>query len=121
MYDINVVANYSTIVHFKNLPEFKLDLGKGLIDHETKSINVKDNFLAFQMYKLNRMVYKIGVVGKVGFYYDNRLKNNIVEIFSDMHKFEKTLDTPDVDTWLANQLLEANEVLKEKENENSTN
>lgn len=111
MYDINIVANHPTIILFRRLEKFQLDLGRSVIDRQTKSVNVEDKFLAFQMYEHNRMVNKMGKLGKVCFYYDNRLPNNRLEIYFDTIKNEKELDTTDIEHWLKTNLLEIEQKL----------
>lgn len=112
MYDINIVANHPTIQKFRSLKDFKLDLGKSLIDAKAKQISIEDKFLAFQVYKLERMVYKIGTLGKVSFYYDNKIIDDKVEIYFDTTKFDKELTTFDVDNWLSESLVEIEQQLE---------
>lgn len=113
MYDINIVANHPTIILFRRLEKFQLDLGRSVIDRQSKTINVEDKFLAFQMYEHNRMVNKMGKLGKVNFYYDNKLPNYRLEIYFDTKKHEKYLDTPNIELWLKTNLLDIEQKLTE--------
>ena len=117
MYDINIVAHHNTIQHFRDHKKFKMDLGKSLIDRQTKTIKVEDRFLAFQMYKLNKMVFKYGVIGKINLYSNNNLPDSRIEIYFDTNCYEKTLDNRDVEEWLESTLVDIEksiESVKEK-------
>ena len=104
MFDINIVANYITILRFKQLTEFKLDLGKSIVDRATKSIQVDDNFLAYQMYELDKMVYKIGTFGKINFYYNNSLPDKQIDIYFDKDIHTKELNQTNIQDWIVNNL-----------------
>jgi len=112
MYDINIVAKYNNILKFKNLSNFKLDLGKSYVDAETKSFNIKDKFVAFMLYEEQKNVQKIGSAGKINFYYDLSIQHNNIEIYFDTEKFIKPLDNINVEKWLKNILIEIRKELK---------
>lgn len=83
-----------------------MDLGSSVIDRKTKQINIKDPFLAFQMYEHKRHVNKMGKLGKVNFYYDVKLPDYRIEIYFDTYKYEKEVDTTNLDDWLKTTLFE---------------
>ena len=116
LYDINIVANYQTILFFKKVENFKTDLGKGYIDQTTKTINIKDNFILFQMQNYNRNVLKYGKIGKINLYYNLNIKPNIVEFYFDTTKIEKIVDPINTNKWFKNTLVEIKKSLKPVEN-----
>jgi hypothetical protein len=112
MYDINILSNYSNILKFKSLQNFKMDLGKSFIDAETKMFKIEDPFIAHIMVNKNRNIQKIGKAGKINFYYDLNIDHNDIEIYFDTIQFKKPLNTLDVDKWLKNTLIEIKKELK---------
>jgi len=112
MYDINVVANYSNILKFKTLSNFKLDLGKSYVDAETKMFNIKDRFIAFMLHEEHKNVQKLGSAGKINFYYDLSIQHNNIEIYFDTIKHIKPLDDTNIDKWLKNTLINIRKELK---------
>ncbi len=113
MYDINVVAKYNNILSFKALSNFKMDLGKSFVDVETKSINIKDRFVAYMLYDQHKNVQKIGSAGKINFYYDLTITHDDIEIYFDTTKYIKPLDNNiNIDKWLKNILIEIRKELK---------
>ena len=114
MFDINVIANYRTILHFKTSSKFKMDLGRSLIDPRTKTVNITDTFLAFQLSEQQQMVYKIGTIGKVGLYYNEKLADHRIHIYFDTACYEKQLDSNNIEQWFASALLDIENQIKEQ-------
>jgi len=112
MYDINVLSSYINILKFKQLSNFKMDLGKSFIDDKTKSFNIKDRFVAHMFHNENKNIQKIGSAGKINFYYDLSITHNNIEIYFDTIKNIKPLDDTNIDKWLKNELINIRKELK---------
>jgi hypothetical protein len=120
MVEINILTNYDTAFRFRQIKEFKLDLGKSFVNRKTERMEINDNFIGFQLDKYNRLVYKIGSLGKVNFYYETRIPRDEVEIYYDTEKYVEVLNQPNIKTWFAETLF-AIEKRRKGETDTDTN
>jgi hypothetical protein len=114
MVEINILTNYDTAFRFRQIKEFKLDLGKSFVNRKTERMEISDNFIGFQLDKYNRLVYKIGSLGKVNFYYETRIPRDEVEIYYDTEKYVEILNQSNIKTWFAETLYAIDKRRKEE-------
>lgn len=114
MVEINILTNYDTAFRFRQIKEFKLDLGKSFVNRKTERMEISDNFIGFQLDKYNRLVYKIGSLGKVNFYYETRIPRDEVEIYYDTEKYVEILNQSNIKTWFAETLFAIDKRRKEE-------
>lgn len=78
-----VVANSYMLNVFKQIPIFKMDLGKSLIPMKEEKIVIKDSFMLKYLNITGKQILTYGTIGKLIFYQDFTLPSKEFYIFND--------------------------------------
>lgn len=116
---MNIVANNTLLRYFKKISIFKVDLGtnlKGAVQAKKDpdfTIKIRDEFVKRYQTITNKIIFKYGEIGKLGFYEDNTIPTNEFHIYDTDKIFEITVKNDDL---LKESSVYLTEVLKSIEN-----
>ena len=89
--DTYILINLTMINSFRNIKEFKLDLGHSLTNEQNRflpnDINVQKHYMFF-----NKIITKCGNIGKLHIYSNFKIPQNTIEIYNEKDKFIYELD-----------------------------
>lgn len=80
---MTIVANTEMLNVFKQIPIFKLNLGRNLIDLKLEKINITDGFMLKYFNMTGKQILTYGTIGKLIFYQDFTLPSREFFIFND--------------------------------------
>lgn len=118
---MEVVAPSLIMRKFRNIKEFKMDLGISKTDEVQKEgnkgpgqvvIKIRDPFIKRYYVEKQNYIVKSGNIGSLYFYTDNGLPNNIFSIYDENKEYRfEYQETGDVRSYLSNIL---DQILEEK-------
>jgi hypothetical protein len=110
-----VVANTFMLNIFKQIPIFKLELGKSIIDMKTETIRISDPFMLKYLNMTGKQILSFGMIGKLIFYQDFTLPDKEFYIFNDSSIYGLNYTESDYKTSPQNYLASIIQEINEKE------